>query len=175
MQIIPLVFAAIYVVCLVLAAGNDIATMTIPNRLNLFLAGAFFPAALLLPVPMTLTDWGVHIGLGLAGLVVGMIFFSLRFMGGGDAKLIAAASLWLGFHGWVAMLIYTALAGGVLTLSLIMARKFFWTAAPKLPTWLGRHLEPRGGIPYGIAICAGGLFAVMQSDIWQKLSLHVGS
>jgi prepilin peptidase CpaA len=91
--------------------------MTIPNRLTIGLAVAFVPVALL--SHLSLTGWGIHLGLGLAGLVLGMILFALRFMGGGDAKLLAAASLWLGFHGFIAPFIYTAIFGGVLPLPLL--------------------------------------------------------
>lgn len=160
-------FALIYPACMVWAAVSDLTTMTIPNRLTLGLAAAFVPVGLILH--LGLQQWGVHIGLGAAGLVIGMVLFALRMMGGGDAKLIAAASLWLGFQGFIALLIYTAIAGGILSVALLGARKFLWLYAHKLPTWLGRHLEPKGDIPYGIAICAGGLAAIAQSDLWPLL------
>ena len=164
---LAILFALVYPACLLAAALTDLTTMTIPNRLTLGLAVAFVPAALLVQFgggSFGLTDWGVHLGLGALGLVLGMIFFALRFMGGGDAKLIAAASLWLGWQGFIAFLIYTALAGGLLTLIILIARKSFSFAGPRLPPWLGRHLEPKGDIPYGIGICIGGLAAIWQSD-----------
>ncbi|MDI7776022.1 prepilin peptidase [Asticcacaulis sp. EMRT-3] len=167
LTLLATLFALVYPACLLAAAFTDLTTMTIPNRLTIGLAVAFVPAALLAQisgVPFGLTDWGIHLGLGALGLVLGMVFFALRFMGGGDAKLIAAASLWLGWHGFVAFLIYTALAGGALTLALLGLRQAFPLAGPKLPAWLGRHFEARGDIPYGIAIAIGGLAAIWQSD-----------
>ncbi len=161
--LIPCLFALIYPACLVWAAVSDFSTMTIPNRLTLALAVSFAPVAAMLQ--FSPAQWGIHLGLGLAGLVLGMVLFSLRFMGGGDAKLIAAAALWLGPQGFMALLIYTALAGGALTLGLLFARKTFHPYAAGLPGVIGRHLEPKGDIPYGIAICAGGLLAIAQSDI----------
>ena len=161
--LIPALFALVYPACLIWAAVSDFRSMTIPNRLTLALAAAFVPVALMLH--FSLAQWGLHLGLGAAGLVLGMVFFALRFMGGGDAKLIAAASLWLGLQGCVALLIYTALAGGALTLGLLFARKTFQPYAAGLPGVISRHLEPKGDIPYGIAICAGGLCAIFQSDI----------
>jgi len=159
---LAVLFALAFPAALFAAALSDLTTMTIPNRLTIGLALAFIPAALC--QYLGLEAWGLHLGLGLAGLVLGMILFALRFMGGGDAKLIAAASLWLGWHGFVAFLLYTAIAGGVLTLLLLGLRAGFPLAQPRLPAWLGRHLEPKGDIPYGIAICAGGLAAIWQSD-----------
>ncbi|MGN6422808.1 MAG: A24 family peptidase [Asticcacaulis sp.] len=163
---LALLFALAYPACLLAGAFTDLTSMTIPNRLTLGLAAAFAPTAVLMQLSghFGWPQWGEHLGLGVFGLVLGMICFALRFMGGGDAKMIAAASLWLGWHGFIAFLIYTALAGGVLTLGLIGARKAFVLAAPRLPAWLGRHLEAKGDIPYGIAICVGGLAAIWQSD-----------
>lgn len=161
--LIPAVFALAYPLALATAAISDVRTMTISNRLTLALAAAFVPVALLLQLP--LAGWGLHLGLGLAGLVIGILLFALRLMGGGDAKLIAAASLWLGFQGFVAFLTYTALAGGALTLGLLLARKAFAPYAAGLPAPLSRHLEAKGDIPYGVAICAGGLLAMTQSDL----------
>ncbi len=159
---IAVLLACLYPIALFWAAVSDLTTMTIPNRLTIALAVIFVPVALL--AHLSLTGWGIHLGLGLAGLVLGMTLFAFNFMGGGDAKLIAAASLWLGFHGFIALLFYTAIFGGVLTLGLMGLRQFFSLYGPKLPHWLGQHLEPRGGIPYGIAICAGGIAALWQSD-----------
>ena len=169
--LIPAFFALAYPLALVAAAVSDFRSMTIPNRLTLALAVAFVPVAVMVQLP--LAAWGIHLGLGLAGLVLGMTLFALRFMGGGDAKLIAAASLWLGFEGWLAMLIYTALAGGALTLGLLLARKAFAPYAAGLPGVIGRHLEEKGDIPYGIAICVGGLLAMTQSDLLPLFGLHI--
>jgi len=157
-----ILLACLFPLGLLWAAICDLTTMTIPNRLTIGLAVAFVPVAFL--AHLSLAGWGIHFGLGLAGLVLGMTLFAFNFMGGGDAKLIAAASLWLGFQGFVALLIYTAIFGGVLTLGLMAMRQFFSMYGPKLPPWLGQHFEPKGGIPYGIAICAGGICAIGQSE-----------
>lgn len=162
-MLIPVLFALAYPACLCWAAKSDIESMTIPNRLNMILAAAFIPVAML--AGLNWEAWAIHLGIGVAGLVLGMALFAFRLMGGGDAKLIAAASLWLGVDGFVALLIYTALAGGVLTVILMSARKLYGHYAGVLPANLGRHLQEKGDIPYGVAICAGGLFAMQHSDL----------
>jgi len=168
--LIPLLFALAFPAGLVWAAVSDIRSMTIPNRLTIGLAVAFLPVALL--CHLSLAQFGLHLGLGVAGLLLGIVLFALRLMGGGDAKLIAACCLWLGAHGTVSMLIYTALAGGVLTLGLLGARKAPVAAVTgALPSWVNRHLEPKGDIPYGVAICVGGLLAISQSDLLPLLGL----
>ena len=173
LPLLALIFALIFPLCLLWAAFTDLTTMTIPNRLTIGLAAAFVPVALF--AQLSLAGWGLHIGLGVAGLALGMTLFALNFMGGGDAKLIAAASLWLGFHGFVALLVYTAIFGGVLTLGIVLMRKFFWHYGQGLPRWAGQHFEEKGGIPYGIAICAGGIAAIGQSEfLWVILRPVLG-
>ncbi len=163
-MLIPLFFALAFPAALVWAAISDIRSMTISNRLTIGLAAAFLPVAWM--CHLSLAQFGLHLGLGLAGLVLGIVLFAFRLMGGGDAKLIAATCLWLGAHGAVAMLIYTALAGGVLTLGLLGARKAPIAAVTgALPPWVNRHLDPKGDIPYGVAIAAGGLLAISQCDL----------
>jgi len=148
----------LFPVSLLLAAASDLRTMTIPNRLCLFIALAFFPAALM--ANLSLNDWFGCLAMGVVGFVIGMIMFALRFMGGGDAKLIAAASLWTGLGGYMGFIVYTALAGGALTLGLLALRKVNAYYAPRLPAWAQRLMLPQGDIPYGVAICAGGLLAI---------------
>lgn len=168
-MLIPFFFALAYPACLMWAAKSDIVTMTIPNRLNIGLAVLFLPVGLLLG--LSWQQWGIHLGLAVAGLVLGMVMFAFRWMGGGDAKLIAAASLWLGWDGFVAFLLYTALAGGALTLGLMSARKMWAPYAAALPSPIARHLDAKGDIPYGVAICIGGLLAINHSDLLPLLHL----
>ena len=167
--LIPSLFALVFPAALVWAAISDIRSMTISNRLTAGLALAFVPVAIL--CHLSLAQLGIHFGLALAGLAVGIVLFYFRAMGGGDAKLIAACCLWLGATGTLAMLLYTALAGGALTLGLLWARRNVAQFAHSLPASIGRHLEAKGDIPYGVAICAGGLLAISHSDLLPLLHL----
>ena len=49
-------------------------------------------------------------------LVLGFALFAAGLFGGGDAKLMAAAALWLGWSTGTSVLVFTALAGGVLAI-----------------------------------------------------------
>jgi len=168
--LIPSLFALAFPAALVWAAISDIRSMTISNRLTGGLALAFLPVAIL--CHLSLPQFAVHAGLAVAGLGVGIGLFYFRAMGGGDAKLIAATCLWLGLNGTLAMLLYTALAGGALTLALLGMRKAPIAAVTgALPQWVNRHLDPKGDIPYGVAICIGGLLAIGQCDLLPLLGL----
>lgn len=150
--------------CLVIAAGlRDLTTMTIPNWISILLFFGFFPAAFMVGLsPMTVA---LHMGVGLVALVAGMIFFALKFIGGGDAKLMAAACLWLGVGGSGEFLVYTGLVGGLFGLGLILVRKQVEPWLFHAPGWVLKLMHPRGDIPYGVAIAAGVLLAFPSSAL----------
>lgn len=171
-MLIPYLFALVFPACLIWAAISDLRTMTIPNWLSLTLAVAFVPTALLLKAPPSL--FLEHLGVGLTGFVVGFAAFAFRLMGGGDAKLIAATALWFSFKGFLVLIVYIALMGGALSILIIGARFFLSIYVPSFPAWAQKLLQPKGDIPYGIAICAGGLLAASHSDLYlllEKLSV----
>lgn len=152
---------------IVLGALRDVTSYTIPNWISGFLILAFFPAALALELPLTAI--GLHIGIFAAALAVGVGMFALNWIGGGDAKLFAAAALWFGWPAVFPFLIYTAYAGGAFTLVLLSLR------SPLLrpyvlsgPRWFERLASQGEPIPYGVAIAAGALLAFPQSALMQN-------
>ena len=152
-----------------MAAAKDLTSYTIPNWISLSLAGAFLPAALAAGV--ALPQLGLHLAIGLGALLAGMALFALRWIGGGDAKLLAAAALWLGWPALAPFLIATVLTGGALSLAILSLR------APLLrplvlsgPAWFVRLAEPKEGVPYGVAIAVGALTAFPASPFLTPLA-----
>ena len=138
------------------AGAMDLLTMTIPNRISIGLIAAFVLAAFFAPL-----GWPAvasHVAAGGLMLVVGILMFSQGWLGGGDAKLLAAAALWFGFEGLLQYLVLVSLAGGVLVLGIL----FYRSLTPPLwlcnQEWAMRLHAKAGGIPYGIALAAGGLW-----------------
>lgn len=158
------VLLLVFPVLVIVAALRDVTSFTIPNWISLALIGAFFPAALLLGVG--LPQIGLHVAAGVAALVAGMVMFALRWIGGGDAKLFAAAGLWLGWSAAVPYLVYTAVAGGALALFLISLRSM-WLRAYVVngPAWVGRLATPGESAPYGVAIAVGAMAAFPASAL----------
>lgn len=149
---------------LTIAAGlHDLTTMKIPNWIPGLLILGFFPAAL--AAGFGPLDIALHFGVGVGALFVGMALFALNWVGGGDAKLLAAVCLWMGASGSAVFLIFTALFGGAFCLALIFARGHMRALAVGGPAWASRLLEPKGDIPYGVAIAAGALLAFPQSEL----------
>jgi prepilin peptidase CpaA len=140
------------------AAVKDLATFTIPNWISIALAAAFVPAALAAGVP--LPSIGISFAVGLAALVAAIGMFALGWIGGGDAKLMAAAALWVGLPGIAPFALYTGLAGGALALALMGLRSaWIRPVAEAGPAWARRLATPGESAPYGVAIAAGALAA----------------
>lgn len=150
---------------LVIVAGlKDLTSMTIPNWISAILVVAFFPAAFLMGLPVMTV--ATHLGIALVALFVAAGMFALRWIGGGDAKLTAAACLWLGVSGSGMFLLWTGLMGGLFCVFLIMARAQAQATMPAgAPGWVLRLMEPKGDIPYGVAIAAGALMAWPSSPL----------
>jgi len=143
---------------MIAGAVYDAATLTIPNWISLVLL-ALFPAVAFFS-GVGWTEAGIHVAVGFAALLCGMALFAGGFIGGGDAKLFAAISLYVGAAGFGFFVFAVALAGGVLAVLLMSLRYLAqFGIAARLNAF--RHLAMSGaGIPYGIAIAAGGLFVL---------------
>ena len=133
---------------LVVAAVIDVRTFTISNRLNLTVAAG----APLYWMSIALSPWpGVAVQLA-AGAIVFVLLagaFYAGMMGGGDVKLASALALWFSPAGTVKFLVLMSIAGGVLTLGILV-----WHRAQKR--------EGRPDIPYGVAIAFGALAILTQ-------------
>jgi prepilin peptidase CpaA len=147
------------------AAAFDLLTMRIPNAVSLGIAAAFLVVAPIAGLPVQ--EMLMHLLVGAAVLIAGMILFSLRYVGGGDAKLLAAASLWIGHEQLLPFLFYVTIFGGALALLLLAYRQTPAGALP-LPTWAVRLHNPSEGMPYGLAIAAGAL-VVYPLTAWPAL------
>ncbi len=152
-------------------------------------------------VPNWLTGGGLIAGFGvrtclaggagletaLAGALLGggilFIPFLVRGIGGGDVKLMAAVSAWLGIGHAVVFILATAIAGGLLALGYLALRKQTGEALSKMARTIRFHLaaglrplEPAGEqagrsvhLPYTLAIASGALFVFLSvsTALWR--------
>jgi prepilin peptidase CpaA len=151
------------------AASSDLFTMTISNRVSLFLVGGFFALAGL--SGMGLPDIASHLAAGCTVLLLAFVLFTRGWIGGGDAKLAAATALWLGFDHLLAYLVYASLFGGALTLLLLQFR--FVPLPPLLArqAWIERLHRKNAGVPYGIALAAAALAVYPQTQWMASVGL----
>jgi prepilin peptidase CpaA len=154
---------ALFPAMMAFAASSDLFTMTISNRVTLMLVGGFFALAVITGI--NAAEMLSHVSAGSVVLIAGFGLFARGIIGGGDAKLAAAAALWLGFDHLLPYLLLASLLGGALSVGLI------WFRMAPLPEWLARQawverLHGRdAGIPYGIALAAAAL-AVYPDTAW---------
>ena len=149
------------------AAVKDLTSYTIPNWISLALLAAFVPAAAIgwaagAPAP----ELAACVGVGAAALLAGIVMFTFGWIGGGDAKLLAACALWLGWSALAPFLLWTAVAGGLLSIGLMIARRRP-AGGPEAETWAGRLMTRGAPVPYGVAIAAGALAAFPHSTLAQ--------
>lgn len=133
-------------IALLIAAFTDWRSRKIGNWLN---------ASIALGAPLFwwasgLTLWpevATQIGIAIATFAVLSVLFALKWMGGGDVKLLTALALWIEPTWFLNLLIMMALLGGVLTLV--------------MGAWhIARRQRERLAIPYGVAISAAGLWVL---------------
>ena len=146
---------AIFPAAMIYAAVSDITTMTISNWISIVLIASFPILAFAAGMPWSEIGW--HFVAGGVMLVAGFALFAFNVIGGGDAKLLAAAGLWFGWSDLSVLLVYTALCGAPICLGLLAYRN--WPLPERLSKvkWLARLHDAREGAPYGLAICAAGL------------------
>lgn len=156
---------------LALAAASDVASRRIPNALPIVIAASFLVAGVAAPDRVDLVG-----GLWVAASIfaVGFLGFVFGKIGGGDVKLMAAMGLWAGPALAVDFLVLTALAGGGLALLYLLPELSYalrWIRAtierraPQLRSVAIATDVKTEGLPYGVAIAAGGVF-VLWSRYW---------
>ena len=100
-------------------------------------------------------------------LAVAFACFAMGWVGGGDAKLAAAAALWFGFGHLMNYLVYASLFGGALTLLLLQFRQWPLPYPFAGQAWLLKLHAKDSGIPYGIALAIGALMVYPETE-WIK-------
>ncbi|MFK3777171.1 prepilin peptidase [Agrobacterium sp. NPDC089420] len=152
-----MVVAAIFLIlpfCLAFAALNDLFSMTIPNRITVFLFLSFLVIA-----PFSGMDWHsfmMSLAAAAAVFLACFVLFATNVMGGGDAKLLTAAAVWYGFNiSLIEFLLAVTFLGGILTLGILLLRsRSQEIMAIGIP--IPDSLMVAKKIPYGIGIAAAG-------------------
>lgn len=146
------------------AALSDVLTMTIANWVSIALVAAFCVVAFL--SSMSLAEFGWNVSCGLAVLVVTFFFFARGWIGGGDAKLASATSLWLGWSNVDDYSVLFALFGGILTLVILLIRFGSMPAFLADRAWMQRLRDKTNGVPYGVALACAAMIVYPETSIW---------
>lgn len=156
---------SVFPAALLVAAANDIYEFKIPNWISIILVCAYPLAGMAVGASPHVVFEGLLIGAG--ALAVGFALFAGRIVGGGDAKLFAAITPWIGASALGAFLLYTAIAGLVLAMVMGAFRTLpvlpIYARAPWLIELHGRSKD----LPYAVALGAGGLLSFSQTPFYQ--------
>lgn len=170
---ISLFMLALFVFLMSLAAISDLRAYRIPNALVIAVALLFILAAPLAGMPPQIVLW--HLLAGALLFALGYGLFSAGLIGGGDAKLVAAAALWVGWTALPHFLLYTALAGGALAIGMLVwefiRMHVELTAANPEASLIKRITSLKPDLPYGVAIALGACAALPRA--WWASSLTI--
>lgn len=162
-----MVEALIFVVfpfCMLFAIFSDMLSMTIANRVPLLLTAAFIIVAPFTGMDLVTIGW--HFAAGFSVLAVTFVLFAVGGMGGGDAKLLAATSLWMGMNlSLVEYLAGSAVLGGMLTIAILGFRASPFSVVAGDNMFLRNFTTNAKGVPYAIALGTGGLIAFSNSPL----------
>ena len=161
---IAFIFFGIFIFAMSFAAYKDLTTMTIPNWISLLILFTFFAF-----LPFAWQGWaifGEHMLVGLCVFLFGFALFAAGWLGGGDAKMMAATSFWWQWPDLMIYVIYTAVAGGALAALILISRKIIPSYALSYP-WLHKLVKIEKDMPYGVALAIGGILTLMNSKIFE--------
>jgi len=161
---------AVFIIGQLTAAYRDALTMTIPNWISVLILLSFFVIS-----PFVWGGWpafGEHILVGLSVFIFGFAIFAFGWLGGGDAKLMAATAFWWQWPDLLLYVTYTTLAGGVIALFILWGRKFV-PAQVLSADWLYRLVKDETRMPYGLALAFGAIVTLPQSEIFRLASTFV--
>jgi prepilin peptidase CpaA len=158
---------AVAVGILVIVAYEDVRTRRIPNALSLATAavGLFrvvFAAEVI--------DAGYTLAAAIVILTITFVLFQRGVIGGGDAKILPATVLLIGYRELLGFFFLMSLCGGVLALATL--------ATERLDLYFGRfrrgaHVSSAGQsdrgrvaskgstVPYGVAVAAAGVITLI--------------
>jgi prepilin peptidase CpaA len=170
-ETVQTIVVAVAIGILLAIAYGDVRTRRIPN----VLAAAI---AILGLARMILSANSVEAGHTLAAsaavLTAGFLLFWRGVLGGGDAKLMGAMALLIGFDDLLDFFLLMSVCGGALALA-ILARNWFHphrrhlsqqAIAPLTTQCAGGSRPPAGPtVPYGVAIATAGVVMLLLRPI----------
>lgn len=164
-MILAFIIVVIFTSTMIMAAFKDASTMTIPNWISLALILGFF---IIIPfVWPGLSEFGIHILVGLIFFLVGFAMFAFGWLGGGDAKLMAATALWWQWSDAILYVLYTTIFGFILAIILLIGRRFIPVRILTAP-WAYKMFKDEKKMPYGLALAAGALCTLPQSQLFLR-------
>ncbi len=164
----------------------DFSFYRIPNAL---LVGMLVLYVIYAPMFLTMNTIMMSALVCLATLVVTFVLFATKFIGGGDAKYLTVASLWVGTAGILPFIFLVTIIGGGLAIVYLVLRNHvqrlsdvIWIQVQKTEEhfpalqyiWAGSGTGPELGkrdnisarmLPYGVAIAIAAIIIMVNNPL----------
>ncbi|HEX2885556.1 A24 family peptidase [Vineibacter terrae] len=163
LQILDQACVVAFPVVALLAARSDWSRFTIPNRLPVAIAGLWvLHAVLLLLQGEALASLVWSVGIALVVFLIGAGLFAANLLGGGDVKLLAAATLWAPLQFVLPFIAVVTVSGALLALAFLVPG--FGNRPPDQAAAAGMAgngstagLLMKRKTPYGVSIAVGSI------------------
>ena len=145
----------------IIAAYGDIKSFRIPNVLVAAVAWLAVVRLIVIGDPSAAL---YTVGASAIVLAIGFVLFWRGFVGGGDAKLLTASALLIGYHDLFSFLVVMSICGALISLVALVtewSRRSTVVSSPDQP-------QPKATlyVPYGVAIAtAGGVTLFFQTPL----------
>jgi len=158
---------AVAVGILVIVAYEDVRVRRIPNALSLATAALGLAR---IALTAELVDGGYTLAAAIITFAITFALFQRGAIGGGDAKILPATVLLIGYRELLGFLFLMSLCGGVLALATLAAERLnlsfrsFPRGAHASSTGQsdrGRVASKGSTVPYGVAVAAAGLITLI--------------
>ncbi|MBI4889094.1 MAG: prepilin peptidase [Acidobacteria bacterium] len=165
MTTIPVAVEGVLAGTVLAAAATDLRSRNIPNWLTLGAMAAGFV------LNTWLRGWPglkfAALGFGLAALIF-IPLFVMRWLGGGDVKLMAAVGALAGSQNLLAVFLLDAVLGGAVAVGVIVAKGKLWRTLKNLPRIFSKDRpaelqaghEESVGMPRAVTIAAATLIVL---------------
>ncbi len=158
---------AVAVGILVIVAYEDVRTRRIPNALSLATAGLGLAR---IALAAEVIDAGSTLAAAIIVFAITFALFQRGAIGGGDAKILPATVLLIGYRELLGFLFLMSLCGGVLALATLAAERLD-RSFRRLPRGAhvsstgqsdrGRVASKRSTVPYGVAVATAGVITLI--------------
>ena len=143
------IFSFVGIALFIIAAYSDVKSFRIPNLLVAAVAWLGITRLIVIGDPSAAV---YTVGASVIVLAIGFVLFWQGIIGGGDAKLITAAALLIGYHDLLSFLVFMSICGALISLAAFATRR----QKPSAKLY----------IPYGVAIAtAGSVTLFLQSPL----------
>jgi prepilin peptidase CpaA len=156
-ETVQTIVVAIAIGILLVIAYGDMRTRRIPNVLAATIAVLGLARMVLAADPIATAGTVVA---SAAIFAVAFLLFWRGTLGGGDAKLVTATALLIGFRDLFDFLLLMSVCGGALALAILARDKFRphrWRLSPASMPSMSGMATVRSTVPYGVAIAAAGV------------------